>query len=132
MDWCIWCQQQVATYGHPRAVKTHLHQLHWEWPQSPFLTLKGDKRCPTLQCTASNLYVSYFEVKSTWFVCNKQPQKVSSLGHLHLWHYRLWSFKTRDTKLERFLKKNRHTQRKLLNFENWTNGEPQQLAKIRV
>ena len=28
-------------------------------------------------------------------------------------------------KLERFLHKNQHTQRKLLNFENWTNGEPQ-------
>ena len=38
----------------------------------------------------------------------------------HIWHYRLWNFK-----LERFLHKNQHTQRKLLNFENWTNGEPQ-------
>ena len=36
-----------------------------------------------------------------------------------------------NTKLERFLHKNQHTQRKLLNFENWTNGVPQQLAKIR-
>ena len=27
--------------------------------------------------------------------------------------------------------KNQYTQRKLLNFENWTNGEPQYLAKIR-
>ena len=27
-----------------------------------------------------------------------------------------------DTKLERFLPKNQHTQRKLLNFENWVNG----------
>ena len=26
-------------------------------------------------------------------------------------------------KLERFLHKNQHTQRKLLNFENWVNGE---------
>ena len=26
------------------------------------------------------------------------------------------------TKLERFLPKNQHTQRKLLNFENWING----------
>ena len=42
-----------------------------------------------------------------------------------LWHYLLWSFKTRDTKLERFLHKNQRTQRKLLNFDNWTNGEPQ-------
>jgi regulator of protease activity HflC (stomatin/prohibitin superfamily) len=42
-----------------------------------------------------------------------------------VWHYRLWSFNTRDTKLERFLHENQHTQRKLLKFENWTNGEPQ-------
>ena len=35
-------------------------------------------------------------------------------------------------KLERFLPKNQHTQRKILNFENWTNGELQYLAKIRV
>ena len=35
------------------------------------------------------------------------------------------------TKLERFLPKNQHTQRKLLNFDNWTNGEHQQLARIR-
>ena len=27
------------------------------------------------------------------------------------------------TKLERFLPKNQHTQRKLLNFENWVNGK---------
>ena len=27
-----------------------------------------------------------------------------------------------DTKLERFLPKNQHTQRKSLNFENWVNG----------
>ena len=27
------------------------------------------------------------------------------------------------TTLERFLPKNQHTQRKLLNFENWVNGE---------
>ena len=51
--------------------------------------------------------------------------------HCSLWHYRLWSFKTRDTKLERFLHKNQRTQRELLNFENWASGEPQQLAKIR-
>jgi hypothetical protein len=48
-----------------------------------------------------------------------------------LWQYGLWSFQTGGTKLERFLPKNQHTQRKFLNFENWTNGEPQYLAKIR-
>ena len=42
-----------------------------------------------------------------------------------LWQYRLWSFQTGGTKLERFLHKNQHTQRKFLNFENWTYEEPQ-------
>ena len=34
------------------------------------------------------------------------------------------------TKLERFLPKNQHTQRKLLNFENWCNGRGQKLGII--
>jgi hypothetical protein len=40
-----------------------------------------------------------------------------------LWQYGLCSFQTGGTKLERFLPKNQHAQRKLLNFENWVNGE---------
>ena len=39
------------------------------------------------------------------------------------WQYGLWSFQTGGTKLESFLPKNQHTQRKLLSFENWINGE---------
>ena len=53
----------------------------------------------------------------------KRPYKIQ-LSILYItkqvyrvWHYRLWSFKTRDTKLERFLHKNQHTQRKF--FEFW-------------
>ena len=34
------------------------------------------------------------------------------------------------TKLEIFLPKNQPTQRKLLNFENWVNGEVSKSAKI--
>ena len=41
---------------------------------------------------------------------------------------RVVEFSSQDTKLERFLPKNPHTQRKLLNFENWVNGE---VSKIR-
>ena len=40
-----------------------------------------------------------------------------------LWQYGLWSFQAGGTKLVRFLHKNEHTQRRLLNFENWVNGE---------
>ena len=39
-----------------------------------------------------------------------------------VWQYGLWSFQTGYIKLERFLPKNQHTQRKFFNFENWTNG----------
>ena len=35
----------------------------------------------------------------------------------------MWSFQTEGTKSGRFLPKNQHTHRKLLNFENWVNGE---------
>ena len=36
------------------------------------------------------------------------------------------------TKLERSLPKNQHTQRKLMNFENWISRGPQKFSKIRV
>ena len=42
-------------------------------------------------------------------------------------HYGLWNFQAGSTKLERFLPKNQF-QRKLLDFENWINGE---VSKIR-
>ena len=47
-----------------------------------------------------------------------------------VWQYGLWRFYTGVTKLERFLPKNQHNQRKLLNFENWVNGEVSKSAKI--
>ena len=58
--------------------------------------------------------------------------RIASVGLSALWQYGLWSFQTGYTKLKRFFHKNQQTQKKLLNFENWTNGEPQELAKIRV
>ena len=54
--------------------------------------------------------------------------KMSGFSISRLWQYGLWSFQAGGTKLERFLHKNQHTQRKLLNFEFWINGE---LSKIR-
>ena len=42
-----------------------------------------------------------------------------------VWQYRLWIFQTGGKKLEIVLLKIQHTHRKFLNFENWTNVEPQ-------
>ena len=46
-----------------------------------------------------------------------------------VWQYGLWSFQTGGTKLERFLGKNQHPQRKLLNFENWISGEVSKIGR---
>ena len=43
--------------------------------------------------------------------------------HCVLWQYELWSCQAGGTKLERFLPEDQQDQRKLLNFENWVNGE---------
>jgi hypothetical protein len=47
-----------------------------------------------------------------------------------LWQYGLSSFQAGYTNLKRFVPKNQHTQRKLLNFENWVNGEVSKSDKI--
>ena len=47
------------------------------------------------------------------------------------WQYGLESFQKGDTKLEIFLSKNQHIQRKFFNFENWTNGQPHALSFYR-
>ena len=47
----------------------------------------------------------------------KREQYCHSKHYIHtLWQYGLWGFQSEGTKLERFLPKNQHTQRKLLNF----------------
>ena len=43
---------------------------------------------------------------------------------------RVVEFSMGGTKLERFLTKNQHTQRKLLNFENWVNVEVSKVSKF--
>ena len=53
----------------------------------------------------------------------------SLAAQCRIWQYGLWSFQTGGTKLERFLPMNQHTQRKFMNFENWTNGEVSKSAK---
>ena len=44
---------------------------------------------------------------------------------------RVVEFSNGGTKLERFLPKNQHTQRKLLNIENWVNGEVSKVPKVQ-
>jgi hypothetical protein len=43
---------------------------------------------------------------------------------------RVLEFSSGGTKLERFMSKNQHTQRKLSDFENWVNREVSTSAKI--
>ena len=58
-----------------------------------------------------------------WWSLEEQSYKTSEIWTgWRVWQYGLWSFQTGSKKLKRFLPKNQHTQRKLLNFENWING----------
>ena len=61
-----------------------------------------------------------------------ERQDLSPHLSCEVWQYGLWSFQAGSTKLERFLQKNQHIQRKFWNFENWISGGPQKLAKIKV
>ena len=42
---------------------------------------------------------------------------------MHIMAIRVVEFSNRGYKIRKILPKNQHTQRKLLNFENWVNGE---------
>ena len=61
-------------------------------------------------------------------------QIISTVGTIALFVHSMaiwvWSFQMGGIKLERFLPKNQHTQRNLLNFENWVSGEVSKRCKI--
>ena len=52
-----------------------------------------------------------------------QEQEQRRVQEQVLWQYGLLSFQAGYTKLEKILPKNQHIQKKLLNFDNWCNGE---------
>ena len=53
----------------------------------------------------------------------EQIHKMNTTYFESKWQYGLSCFQAGYTKVKRFLPKNQHTQRKLLNFENWVDGE---------
>ena len=103
--------------------------LVWElvsyWPVFPYFSFEA--------CIFFTFQFPFF-LYLGWYVwqCRSNQQYYNChefYGLWSLWQYGLWSFQTRYTKLERILCKNQHTQRKLLNFENWTNEESQVACK---
>ena len=51
-------------------------------------------------------------------------------GRAGAWQYGLWTFQAGGKKLEIVQPKNQHTQRKLLNLENWVNGEASRIVHL--
>ena len=72
--------------------------------------------------STSNIYMYFLclEILSDQYLSWLKILIIHSL--YWLWQYGLWSFQAGYTKLERFLPKNQHPQRKLLNFEYWISG----------
>ena len=62
-------------------------------------------------------------LKKNKFSCRIDP-KVRRNHTTYVIAIRVVEFSRGDSKLERFLPRNQHTQRKLLNFENWCNRSP--------
>ena len=88
--------------------------------------------------------INWFFVEPS-ITCNSQPPKAMCQWIIWLelffslflnyplcplWQYGVLRFQAGGSKLKRFLPENQHTQRKLLNYENWCNGEVSKSAKI--
>ena len=90
-------------------------------------------RDPNAEVDLANPHATYNIQQVIFFLVTWQRWRVLltliSAIYSWLWQYGLWSFQTGGTRLEIFLLKNQHTQRKLLNFENWVNGEVSEIAK---
>ena len=93
----MWCFRKYLTYDISIEQK-------FKW--------KFMKVLATLHCDLSTNYLS---------ISSNSNAIIVKCRDCTLWQYGLWSFQTGDTKLERFLHKNQHTQRIFLNFENWSN-----------
>ena len=65
---------------------------------------------------------TFYSSDKRWSQWSRGSYRWAMIQYL-IWQYRLWSFQMEGTKLEIFLPKNQHTQRKLLNFENWVDGK---------
>ena len=77
-----------------------------------------------------NMFFQWFCVTMVYYGLLFASTSLSGTVYIHirtLRQYELWCFQAGGTKLERFLHKNQHTQRKSLKFEFWLNGE---LSKI--
>ena len=145
-------QRGLGAISNPRPLVEEGFALLWPkyggWvdnapgPCSDGLAQEGSRKprlmAPVSFWTNKTILLGKLDKSTTWFMkqhkfhtcCGQNHGRKHEIGFAKytiylLWHYRLWSFKIRDTKLERFLHENQHCQRKLLNFENWTNGEPQ-------
>ena len=112
----------------------------YEFGMEYLLLLHDHSSLPLAEKDSVNFRFTYYDILSFEFehhyirkseislVSTKENPCVSyPLEICKVWQYWLWSCQGKDTKLERFLTKNQHTQRKLLNSENWSNGT---LSKI--
>ena len=82
-------------------------------------------------CDQNSLSVSVTKTRVEfryWYNSHNKAETKIALGTIHYGNTGCLVFKRGGTKLDRSLPKNQHTQRKLLNFENWVNGK---VSKIR-
>ena len=90
--------------------------------------LRGLRKVKTMRFCRIHKKKHNFTFRAVYFFMTLGKQFVL----IHLWLYGLLSFQAGGTKLKRCLPKNQHTQRKMLNYENWIIGKVSKSAKIRL
>ena len=104
---------RVGTY--PKAKSTHVHKM----PCTQYSSFNGPW---TLKYCGSDLTFPGPALVIFASAIAKLAAVMQSFMAIDYGNTGCGVFNLGGTKLERFLPKNQHTQRKLLNFENWVNG----------
>ena len=107
---CFCCNVSKTNTGHAGHGVIKWRDIHG-FPTGPVLEL--------VKKWVVNSRPSFFPSILQIFPISCTEESVAGHFKSRLWQYELWSFQMGGMKLERFLPKNQHTQRKLLNFEKW-------------
>ena len=116
---CVWCNLAQSIFNFKNHNYFYSMQLIFYYIRRK----KNEFQCSSIGVgnwsLIKNIFLVFSSSSSIFF------QKISSNRRTHYGNTGYGVSNSGNTQLESYLPKNQHTQRKLLNLENWTNGESQ-------
>ena len=98
--------------------------------------LKGMPTIIPIEKSDAFIYFVYVKISNHHMLFQRPLSKSEFVENCYastykqVWQYRLWRFKSGDTKLEWWLPKNQFTQYRLLNFDNSSSGRCQKVPEF--